>query len=228
RSDRRHRRSWPLPHPACRRPAPASAASGRRPCRAHGSDWRRTNILRTTGAANCRTLELGAGQAISGSGQYSHASLSAHQKIRERMPMTTSRPMRKMTPMVPPMNLSIDTSRTGVATWKPEGRLPGSRCRRSSADFWPRWGMLAPIDFGEPEIRSHSGEQEVQPNVVTVDRNQTERRVEQRDQPHDRQHAVNHGHGPGIHAGSEKGPIGQDAPNTEEEMEQVVEDVDGK
>lgn len=63
----------------------------------------------------------------------------ASQKISDRMPITTSRPMMKMTPMVPPMNLSIPDllavskhNRAGARMF-PGSRAPGKKTRAAAS-----------------------------------------------------------------------------------------------
>ena len=78
------------------------------------------------------------------------------------------------------------------------------------------------------EVCGDSREDNVQPDVMTVDRSQAEYDIEHRDQTHNREDGIDDGHRARIKTSTRQSSIGREAPDPKRNMDQVVNEIDRK
>lgn len=81
---------------------------------------------------------------------------------------------------------------------------------------------------GKPEISRYCGAQQVQPCGDAVYRSQSEQRMGRRNDSQQKQQGENHRIGSRKGHGSQCTPRGKNAPDTDADMDQVMDEIDGK
>ena len=78
-----------------------------------------------------------------------------------------------------------------------------------------------PVGGDKTEIRSRDGDDGVQPDVVTVERDQAKGGVEAGNKAHDRQHGVDYRHRLGVSPSTGVAAICRDTPDAEDDVDEA-------